>query len=86
MKRARLMLAPALCLLLLFVRPSEADDGKQTSDLTVVIPLHGLQCGKVVAVAVRGANDFDASCEDGNRYRVYVNAEGRVVVEKQSSI
>jgi hypothetical protein len=48
-----------------------------------VIALHGLPCGQVVAVTVRAENDYAARCEDGNRYRVYLNAEGRVVVEKQ---
>ena len=28
-------------------------------------------------------NDYIVSCQDGNRYRVFVNPEGRVVVEKQ---
>ena len=27
--------------------------------------------------------DYVLSCEDGNRYRVFVNAEGRVVAQKQ---
>jgi hypothetical protein len=32
---------------------------------------------------VKGDNDYVATCKDGNRYRVFVNAEGRVVVQKQ---
>ena len=51
-------------------------------DLTAVIALQGLPCGKVVNATQRGEDDYVASCEDGNRYRVYVNADGRVVVEK----
>lgn len=27
--------------------------------------------------------DYIPSCKDGNRYRVFVNAEGRVVAQKQ---
>jgi hypothetical protein len=53
-----------------------------TRDLTAVIALQGLPCGKVVSASQRGEDDYVASCQDGNRYRVYVNAEGRVVVEK----
>ena len=30
----------------------------------------------------QGEDDYVASCEDGHRYRVFVNADGRVVVEK----
>jgi hypothetical protein len=52
-------------------------------DLTSVIALQGLPCGQVVSVSQQGENDYIASCQDGNRYRVYVNADGRVVVEKK---
>ena len=53
-------------------------------DLTAVIALHGLPCGEVVAARELAESDYAASCKDGNRYRVYLNAEGRVVVEKQN--
>jgi hypothetical protein len=52
-------------------------------DLTAVIALQGLPCGQVVSVNQKGENDYVASCQDGNQYRVYVNADGRVVVEKK---
>jgi hypothetical protein len=51
-------------------------------DLTAVIALQGLPCGTVVSATQQGDDDYVASCEDGNRYRVFVNADGRVVVEK----
>ena len=51
-------------------------------DLTAVIALQGLPCGKVVSATQQGEDDYVASCEDGHRYRVFVNADGRVVVEK----
>ena len=51
-------------------------------DLTAVIALQGLPCGQVVSATPQGEDDYVASCQDGNRYRVFVNAEGRVVVEK----
>jgi hypothetical protein len=35
----------------------------------------------VFAATKRGDNDYVATCEDGNRYRVYVK-DGRVIVEK----
>jgi hypothetical protein len=60
-----------------------ADDPKQRQDLFTVITLHGMPCGEVVSYVVNGDNDYVASCKDGNRYRVYVNPEGRVVVQKQ---
>jgi len=52
------------------------------TDLAAVIALQGLPCGKVVSASQQGPDDYVASCQDGNRYRVFVNADGRVVVEK----
>ena len=60
-----------------------ADDPKQRKDLAAVIALQGLPCGEVVGYEVKGDNDYVAICKDGNRYRVFVNAQGRVVVQKQ---
>jgi hypothetical protein len=60
-----------------------ADDAAQRKDLAAVIALQGQPCGEVVSFVVNGANDFTATCKDGNRYRVFVNAEGRVVVQKR---
>jgi hypothetical protein len=37
----------------------------------------------VVAVQVLADNNYAASCKDGNKYHVFLNAEGRVVVEPQ---
>jgi hypothetical protein len=60
-----------------------ADDISTAKDLTAVIALHGQPCGQVIGVKEQGDNDYIASCQDGNRYRVFLNAEGRVVVQKQ---
>lgn len=59
-----------------------ADDPAQRKDLTAVIALNGKPCGEVVSYEVKGDKDYVATCKDGNKYRVHVNAEGRVVVEK----
>lgn len=53
------------------------------TDLAAVIALQGLPCGKVVEARQQGTDDYLATCEDGHRYRVFVNADGRVVVEKR---
>lgn len=60
-----------------------ADDARLRQDLTAVIMLLSLPCGEVVSAQQQGDNDHLASCKDGNRYRVFVNAEGRVVAQKQ---
>ena len=59
-----------------------ASDVAVTQDLTSVIALQGLPCGRVLSATQQGEDDYTAACEDGNRYRVFVNADGRVVVEK----
>ena len=59
------------------------DDPALLKDLTSVIALLGLPCGKVVAATRQGDNDHVATCENGTRYRVFLNAEGRVVAQKQ---
>ncbi len=60
-----------------------ADDAATRKDLAAVIALQGLPCGEVISVKTQGDNDHIASCKDGNRYHVFLNSTGRVVVEKQ---
>jgi hypothetical protein len=60
---------------------AQNQDISDTDDLTAVIALQAKPCGKVVNAAKRGEDDYVATCEDGNRYRVYVR-DGRVIVEK----
>ena len=59
-----------------------ASDVKAAQDLTAVIALQGKPCGQVVSVTVRGEDDYLATCQNGNRYRIFVNEDSRVVVEK----
>ena len=67
-----------------FIGPSQAaEDAALLKDMTSVIALLGLPCGQVVSVIKQGDNDHIATCKDGNRYRVFLNAEGRVVATKQ---
>jgi hypothetical protein len=67
-----------------FAEPAlAADDVSLLKDLTSVIALLGLPCGQVVSATRLKDNDHVATCSDGNRYRVFVNAEGRVVAQKQ---
>jgi len=85
MNRLTVALASSLVVTAFLVVPSFAadDDEALKKDLTAVIALHGLPCGQVIAVKVQAENDYAASCKDGNRYRVYLTAEGRVAVEQQ---
>ena len=84
MNKLTLVLAHALVVATLLAVPVfAADDEALKRDLTAVIALQGLPCGEVVAVTELARDDYAATCKDGNRYRVYMNAEGRVVVEKR---
>ena len=84
MNRLTAALAQSLVVAAFFAASSSAgDDEALKKDLTAVIALHGLPCGQVVAVKVQAESDYAASCKDGNKYRVHLNAAGRVVVEKQ---
>ena len=60
-----------------------AEDVALLKDLTSVILLLGMPCGQVVSAKRQADNDHIASCTNGTRYRVFVNAEGRVVALPQ---
>jgi hypothetical protein len=84
MNTRTLVLAQSLFVAALFAVPSfAADDEALKKDLTAVIALQGLPCGEVVEVNEQAKDDYAVSCKDGNKYRVYLNAAGRVVVEKR---
>ena len=85
MKNRMIVVAQSLLLVGCLVAPSFAADPDEAlrKDLTSVIALQGMPCGEVVAVKEQAKNDYAATCKDGNKYRVYENAKGRVVVEKQ---
>jgi hypothetical protein len=84
MNKRVLALTQSLILAAFFAIPSFAvEDEALKKDLTAVIALQGLPCGEVVSVKTQAENDYAVSCKDENKYRVYLNAAGRVVVEKQ---
>jgi hypothetical protein len=59
-----------------------ADDASFGKDLLATIALQGMPCDKVIEAKRNGDSDYTALCKDGNRYHVYVNAQGRVIVQK----
>ena len=79
-------LASSLLALACLVTPAGAQQDNEAlkKDLTAVIALQGQPCGEVVSATVLKQNDYAATCKDGNKYHVYENAKGRVVVDKQS--
>jgi len=84
MNKRTSLFALSLFLATLFAAPSfAADEETLKKDMTSVIALQGMPCGQVVAVKVNADNDYACTCKDGNKYHVFVNAAGRVVVEKK---
>ncbi len=84
MNRRTTILALAVAIWAFLPGPTRAaEDASLLKDMTSVIALLGLPCGQVVSVVKKGENDHVATCQDGNRYRVFLNAEGRVVAQKQ---
>ena len=84
MNRRIVVLTQLLFALALFAAPSfAADDEALKKDLTAVIALQGLPCGEVVNVIVQAESDFAVTCKDANKYRVYLNDAGRVVIDKR---
>jgi hypothetical protein len=72
MNRRTVVFAPSLLLLALVAAPSfAADDEALRKDLTVV------------EVTVQAESDFAGTCKDANKYRVYLNDAGRVVIDKR---
>src|SRR5438876_4784919 len=53
-----------------------------SGDLKATIVLQGLPCDQVAQQNRNADSDYTVSCNDGNRYHVFVNAQGRVAVEK----
>lgn len=61
-----------------------AEDASFHNDLKATIALQGMPCDQIVQAKRNGDSDYVASCKDGNRYHVFVNPQGRVVVQKLS--
>jgi hypothetical protein len=59
-----------------------AEDASFSKDLAATIALQGLPCDKVVSAQRNRDSDYTATCRDGNRYHVFVDPNGRVVVKK----
>jgi hypothetical protein len=79
---ARSMLGVFALALLDLTGPVAAQPPSTGADLKATIALNGFPCDQVVDSKRNADSDYTATCKDGNRYRVYVDANGRVVVKK----
>ena len=59
-----------------------ADDAGLGKDIKATIALQGLPCDQLIQTKRNADSDYTAACKDGNRYHIYVNPQGRVVVQK----
>lgn len=66
----------------LIASPLYAADDALGKDLKATIALQGMSCDQIAQATRNGDSDYTASCKDGNRYHVFVNPQGRVVVQK----
>jgi hypothetical protein len=79
---ARLILGLPLLGLLSPAAAPAAEGPAPGQDLKAAIALHGLPCDQVVDSKRNADSDYTATCKDGNRYHIFVDAAGRVVVSK----
>ena len=84
MSKRILAIIQSILLTAIFVVPSLAADDEESlrKDLTAVIALQSLPCGQVIAVKTQAENDYAVTCKDKNKYHVFLNDKGRVIVEK----
>jgi hypothetical protein len=88
-KHLRALMSASVLAMLVAGSPLDAQEaGSDVSvnkDLAAVIALQALPCGQVVTARKQAEDDYVVACKDGNRYRVVVDPEGRLVVKKLES-
>ena len=82
MRKPITVLTLAMTTLLASAPSQGAEEPPFAQDMKATIVLHGMPCDQIVDVKRNGDSDYTASCKDGNRYHVFVDAQGRVVVQK----
>jgi hypothetical protein len=82
MRRPIYVLVSASAALIAAISSSRADNASFSNDLKATIALQGMPCDQIVDAKRNGDSDYTATCKDGNRYHVFVNPKGRVVVQK----
>jgi hypothetical protein len=61
---------------------SAADTPSIGQDLKATIVLQGKPCDQIASSTRNGDSDYTATCKDGNHYHIFVDTQGRVVVQK----
>jgi hypothetical protein len=55
------------------------------NDLKATIALQGMPCDAIKETKRNSDSNYTVSCQDGNRYHVFVNQQGRVLVVRVGS-
>jgi hypothetical protein len=82
MRQPLAILALTATAALLITPARAAERAAFANDLKATIALQGMPCDAVVDAKRNADSDYVASCKDGNRYHVFVDPQGRVVVQK----
>ncbi len=72
-----------LSVMLLASLAAQAKDESLGKDLKATIALQGFPCDQIISSKRNGDSDYVATCKDGNSYHVFVNPQGRVIVQKR---
>jgi hypothetical protein len=78
----RTAILAATAAMLFHATPVHAEQVSLERDLKATIALQGMPCDELVDAKRNGDSDYTAVCKDGNRYHVFVDAQGRVVAKK----
>lgn len=78
--RAAALLIPIA--LLAAAQAPAAEDPALLKDLSAVLMLLAMPCGEVVSAVRQADNAHIASCKDGTRYRVFIDASGRAAAQR----
>jgi hypothetical protein len=79
-------LAAVACGVCICAVPALSADAPIGADLKAAIALQGKPCDQVITSKRNSDSDYTVICKDGNRYHVFVNPRGQVVIEKQASL
>jgi hypothetical protein len=83
MTKRRYLIVSSLAALICAV-PALGADAPIGKDLKATIVLQGMPCDQVLTSKRNTDSDYTVTCKNGNRYHVFVDAHGRVVVDKQA--
>ena len=78
----RMLILTAATAITLYSELTLAADDAFAKDLKATIALQGQPCNEVTETKRNADSDYNVACKDGNRYHVFVNDKGRVIVQK----